>query len=151
MCFDVPKIVRSLGCDHGHDEESRNGRDINIDVLDGYIRTPEVFQVISEKAGVPEGYRNPPGELMGHMGSVKRERAGQGRPRAPSPSGPNWTREGGRRPPFLLPHLLPFPLLVGLGKGIPTPTRRRTPPLHARHKGRPASPLAPLYTGVGAP
>ena len=26
--FDVSKVVRSPGCDHGHDEESRNGRDI---------------------------------------------------------------------------------------------------------------------------
>ena len=42
--FDVPKFVRSPGCDHGHDEESRNGRDIKIDILDGYIRTPEVFR-----------------------------------------------------------------------------------------------------------
>ena len=25
MCFDVPKVVRSPGCDHGHDGESRNG------------------------------------------------------------------------------------------------------------------------------
>ena len=25
MHFDVPKLVRSPGCDHGHDEESRNG------------------------------------------------------------------------------------------------------------------------------
>ena len=32
--FDVPKIVRSPGCDHGHDEESRNGRDVKIDILD---------------------------------------------------------------------------------------------------------------------
>ena len=23
MCFDVPKVVRSPGFDHGHDEESR--------------------------------------------------------------------------------------------------------------------------------
>ena len=68
MCFDVPKVVRSPGCDHGHDEESRNGRDINIDILDEYIRTPEVFWVIPEKTGVPEGYRNPRGELMGHLG-----------------------------------------------------------------------------------
>ena len=29
MCFDAPKVVRSPRCDHGHDEESRNGRDIN--------------------------------------------------------------------------------------------------------------------------
>ena len=28
MCFDEPKVVRSPGCNHGHDEESRNGRDI---------------------------------------------------------------------------------------------------------------------------
>ena len=53
MCFDVPKVVQSPGFDHGHDEESRNGRDIKIDILDGYIRTPEVFRVISEKTGVP--------------------------------------------------------------------------------------------------
>ena len=48
MSFDVPKVVRSPGCDHGcdhgHDEESRNGRDIKIDILDGYIQTPEVFR-----------------------------------------------------------------------------------------------------------
>ena len=37
-------------------------------------------------------------------------------PRAPSPSDPNWTRKGGRRPPFLLLLPLPFPLLVGVGK-----------------------------------
>ena len=73
MSFDVRKLVWSPGCDHGHNEESRNGRDIKIDILDGYIRTPEVFRMISEKTGVPEGYRNPPGR-MGHMGlSGKRE------------------------------------------------------------------------------
>ena len=46
MHFDVPKDVRSPGCDHGHDEESRNGRDIKIDILDDYIRTSERFRVI---------------------------------------------------------------------------------------------------------
>ena len=44
MHFDVPKVVRSPGCDHGHDEESRNGRDVKIDILDDYIRTPEAFR-----------------------------------------------------------------------------------------------------------
>ena len=44
MCFDVPKVVRSPGCDHGHDEESRNGRDIKIGILDDYVQTPEVFR-----------------------------------------------------------------------------------------------------------
>ena len=64
MPFDVPKVVRSPGCDHGHDEESRNGRDIKIDILDDYIRTPEMFRVISEKTGVPEGLPEPPGEVF---------------------------------------------------------------------------------------
>ena len=41
MHFDVPKVVRSPGCDHGHDEESRNGRDIKINILDDYIRVGE--------------------------------------------------------------------------------------------------------------
>ena len=62
MCFDVPKVVRSSGFDHGHDEESPNGRDIKIDTLAGYIRTPEGFRVISEKTGVPEGLPEPPGD-----------------------------------------------------------------------------------------
>ena len=57
MCFDVPKIVQGLGCDHGHDEESRNGRDINIDILDHVIRTPEVFRIVSDKTRVPKGER----------------------------------------------------------------------------------------------
>ena len=65
MSFDVPKLVRSPGCDHGHDEESRNGRDIKIDILDGYIRTPEVFRVISDKTEVPEGLLEPPGGSIG--------------------------------------------------------------------------------------
>ena len=46
MCFDVPKVVRSPRCDHGHDEESLNDRDVKIDILEGYIRTSERFQVI---------------------------------------------------------------------------------------------------------
>ena len=37
MCFDVPKVVWSPVYDHGHDEESRNGRDIKIDILDDYV------------------------------------------------------------------------------------------------------------------
>ena len=34
MCFDVPKVVRSPAWDHGHEEESRNGRDIKIHILE---------------------------------------------------------------------------------------------------------------------
>src|SRR3954463_10046674 len=95
MCFDVSEVVRSPGCDHGHDEESRNGRDIKIDILDDYIRTSEEFRNVSDKNGVPEGLPEPPRGLMGHMGSKWRSGgAAKGRPRAPSPSSPNWTRRG---------------------------------------------------------
>ena len=52
MCFDVPKVVQSSGCDHAHDEESRNGRDLKIDILDDYIRTPDEFR------GSPDIYRS---------------------------------------------------------------------------------------------
>ena len=77
ICFDIPNIVRSPGCDHGHDEESRNGRDIKIDILDGYIQTPEVFRVISEKTESRRVTGTLPGEVMGIMGpSGERERGG---------------------------------------------------------------------------
>ena len=64
MCFDVPKDVRSPGCDHGHDKESRNGRDMKIDILDDYIRTPKWFQGLSDiyqsTGGLPESPRGLP-------------------------------------------------------------------------------------------
>ena len=69
LCFDVSKVVRSPGYDHGHDEESLNGQDVKIYILDEYIRTPEVFRVVSEKTGVPEGYQNPPGRNSGPYGT----------------------------------------------------------------------------------
>ena len=68
MCFDVPKVVQSPGCDHGHDEESRNGRDIKIDILDDYIRTLERFRVIRVFIGVSESYGNLLGGSMGLHG-----------------------------------------------------------------------------------
>ena len=80
MCFDVPKIVRSPGYDHGHDEESQNGRDVKIDILDDYIRTSEMFRVIRVFFGVPESYGNSPGSIWALLGfRGKRE----GRLRAP--------------------------------------------------------------------
>src|SRR5215216_3287704 len=74
MCFDVPKIVRSPGCDHGHDEESRNGRDVKIDILEGYIRTSERFRVIWVFFGIPGSYGNTGEEVLGLMGQVVEER-----------------------------------------------------------------------------
>ncbi len=65
MCFDVPKVVWSPGCDHRHDEESRNGRDVKIHILEGYIRTSERFRVIRVFFGVLGSYGNSPGEVIG--------------------------------------------------------------------------------------
>ena len=65
MCFDVPKVVRSPGCDHGHDEESRNGRDIKIDILEGYVWTPERFRIGSGIFRSTGGLPEPTEELMG--------------------------------------------------------------------------------------
>ena len=65
MCFDVPKVVQSPGCDHGHDEESRNGRDINIDILDDSIRTPEVFRNVSGIYRSTGGVTGTPREIYG--------------------------------------------------------------------------------------
>ena len=61
MCFDVPKVVRSPGCDHGHDKESRNGRDMKIDILDDVIQTPDEFQGHRINIGVPGVIGNPGG------------------------------------------------------------------------------------------
>ena len=104
MCFDVPKIVRSLGCDHGHDEESRNGRDIKIDILDDYVWTSEVFRASSGIYRSTGGYRNPPGSKMGLMGLSGKEKGLPKVGRAPLPSlGPNRTRRGGRPPSLFSP------------------------------------------------
>ena len=102
MYFDVPKVVRSPGCDHGHDEESRNGRDIKIDILEAYIWISEVFRV---KSGF---YRNTgrvtgtPREVYGpywaHVGGREKEQGREARPPKPNP---NWG--GGPAPPFLSP------------------------------------------------
>ena len=83
MCFDVPNVFGSPGCDHGHDEESRNGRDVKIDILDDYIRTSERFRVIRVFFGVPESYGNSPGSiwaLLGFRGERERGCLGQAAP-----------------------------------------------------------------------
>src|SRR3954464_6418317 len=74
--FSNRRGVRSPGCDHGRDEESRNGRDVKIDILEAYVWTSEWFRV---KTGI---YRStgrlpePPGRLMGHMGLSGKRRKG---------------------------------------------------------------------------
>ena len=68
MCFDVPKVVRSPGCDHGHDEESQNGRYIKIDILEAYISISESFRVKSGFYRSTGGLPEPPGEFNGPYG-----------------------------------------------------------------------------------
>ena len=68
MCFDLPKIVWSPGCDHGHDEESLNGRDVKIDILDDYVWTPEGFREVSGIYRSTGRLVEPPGKYMGLIG-----------------------------------------------------------------------------------
>ena len=66
--FDVQKVVRCPGCDHGHDEESRNGRDIKIGILEAYIWISEVFRVKSGFYRITGRLPEPPGSHMGLIG-----------------------------------------------------------------------------------
>ena len=121
MHFDVPKVVRSPGYDHGHDEESQNGRDVKIDILDDYIRTSERFRVIR----VFLEYRRVTGIRRGVYGPYwalgERERRGWAPPQGLVRIGLG----GGAAPPPSFPSLFPFLVsysymegfLVGLGKG----------------------------------
>ena len=68
MWFDVPKVVQSPGYDRGHDEESRNGRDIKIDILEAYIWISEVFRVKSEFYRSTGRLPEPPGSYMSLSG-----------------------------------------------------------------------------------
>ena len=143
MCFDVPKVVKSPVCDHGHDEESRNGRDVKIGILDDYIRTSERFRVIRVFFRVPESYGNTYWALLGFRG--ERE---AGCPPPPM-THPNWTR-GAAPLSFFLSPSFPFSysnkgggILLGLG------SPSRTPHLARPLLGPASSSLAPLYTGAG--
>ena len=66
--FYVLKIVQSPGCDHGHDEESRNGRDMKIDILEAYVWILEVFRVRSGLYRSTWRLSEPPGRYMGLNG-----------------------------------------------------------------------------------
>ena len=129
MCFDVSKVVRSPGCDHEHDEESRNGRDIKIDILEAYVWTSEVFRVKSGFFGVPGGYRNPPVTYWALVGLGGREGGRPGQGRAPFPPFRIGQGEGGGPPSFLPSTPSPPPSSSYMAKGgRATPTGSRTPP-----------------------
>ena len=67
-CTWLPNVVWSPGYDHGHDEESRNGRDIKIDILESYIWTLEEFRVKSGFYRSAGGVTGTPWGLMGLIG-----------------------------------------------------------------------------------
>ena len=146
MCFDVPKVVRSPGYDHGHDEESRNGRDVKIDILDEYVRTPKVSREVFDIYGSTGGYRNPPGSILGLLGLSWRRGGAARAGCAPPPPLVRVGQGGGRRPPFL-PPLSPFlpPLLLGQRKeGVLLPVGVGLP-LARPLLGRPPPPPLLLY------
>ena len=145
-------VVRSPGCDHGHDEESRNGRDIKIDILDHVIRTPEVFRMISGKTGVPEGLPETPGELMGLMG-LKWRIGGAARAGRAPPLPLVRIGQGGRggAPPFLpllSPFLPPSPTRTRKGRGVLLPVGVGLL-LRASYYGRPHPPWLLYIRGQG--
>ena len=45
-----------------------NSRDIKIDILDDYVRTPEVFREVSDIYRSTGGLPEPPGEYIGPNG-----------------------------------------------------------------------------------
>ena len=150
MCFDVTKIVRSPECDHGHDEESRNGRDMKIDILEGYVWRPEWFRGVSDIYRSTGGLPEPPGEFSGpRWALVEKRRAGQGRPRAPSPPSPNRTRKGGVAPPFPLSPP-PFPSPPRQEGGAPLPVGVGLLQAHPLGAGR-TYPSLLYIRGQGAP
>ena len=86
---------------------------------------------------------------MGLMGpSGGRGEAAKGQPRAPPPKS-ELDKEGGRRPPFLSPSLLPSHVLVQQGReGVLLPVGVGLLLARLLLAGC-TSPLAPLYTGAG--
>ena len=137
MSFDVPKVVRSLECDHGHDEESRNGREIKIDILDDYIWTSEGFRVRLGLYWSSGRLSDPPVGIWALLGLSGKE--GEGAKEGPRPPSP--IRIGrGAGPPFLLPSPLFLPSPTPNTKEGPIRLGVDLPPLgHASPLGRPSS------------
>ena len=114
---------------------------------------PGEIGILSEHRGVTETL---PGVIGPSWALVEKRRGGQGRPHAPSPSSPNWTRRGQHPLSFLSPSSFPL-LLLQLGKeevllpvgvellpGAPPPGRPPLPPCSFIYEGR----GAPLDTTI---
>ena len=138
----------------GHDEESRNGRDIKIDILDDYIRSSERFRVIRVFSGVPGSYENTRKKQWASWAKWWK-RGG----RARGPPSPNRIGLAGR-PPF--PSSPPSPSISFSSPSFPSPSRTwkeggillgvGLPPLGAPPPlGRPSPPPPFIYGGGGYP
>src|SRR3954468_23461402 len=113
----------------------------------GHRNGSEWFRILPE---CRRGYRNPPGEVWALLGREGRERAVPGGGARPPHGQSELDKEGGALSLSLsLSFLPPSSLLVGLGKGSPTPTRRRTPPSLGAPLGRPALPPCSFIYGAG--
>ena len=68
LCVLVSEVCSESRMRSRHDVESRNGREVKIDILKGYIRTPEWFQrssgIFRSTGRLPE----PPGKVNGPHG-----------------------------------------------------------------------------------
>ena len=76
LCFDVPKVVRSPRFDRGHAEESRNGRDVKINILEAYVWTSKWFRVSSGIYRSTGRLAEPSGSIWALLGHSGREEKG---------------------------------------------------------------------------
>ena len=90
-----------------HDEESRKGREVKIDILEGYIRTPEWFQNVSGIFQRTGRLQEPPRGSSGPSWALVERRGGlQGWPHTPhGKSELDWG--GGGAPPLSFSPLPP--------------------------------------------
>ena len=61
----LPKVVRSPGCDPGHDEELRNGPEVKIGILDEGYWSPKLFRGYQVMTSVSERGFGDPGKRWG--------------------------------------------------------------------------------------
>ena len=122
--FDVSKVVRSPGYDHGHDEELWNGPEIKIDIWDNSVWSLEGFR------NSPEGVPRTLGKRYGPYGPREETHQPHGAGAPPHIGRPRWRRKGGK----------------------PTATGSRTPLPWVRHE-RAGPPLLHsfIYRGGGTP
>ena len=133
----------------GHDEESRNGREVKIDILDDYIRTSERIRVIRVFFEVPESYGNSSGSIWALLGHTGIEERGLKEGGAQPPSSLNWTRGAAPFSFLLSPSFL---LSYSNKEGGESYSRWEEDSSWRASPGRPAPlPSTFIYGGKGTP